>query len=885
MIGQVVSHYRIVERLGGGGMGVVFKAEDVRLRRAVALKFLAEDHFEDPAARERFEREARSASGLNHPHICAVYDVGEHERRPFIVMEFLEGATLKQRIAAGHFTIGQILELGLHVADALDAAHARGIVHRDIKPANIFVTARGDAKVLDFGLAKLDDRVGQARTDVPTEKDLTSPGTAVGTVAYMSPEQALGRPLDGRTDLFSLGVTLYEVATRQRPFRGETTAAIFNAILSREPAPATSLNAELPVELERLLAKCLEKDRELRYQSARELLADLKRFRRHAADPATDTPTSSGTARSRAARRAWLWPAVGAGLLAALLGAWAVARNRREPQLPPTITPITTDGGLKDAPRLSPDGERVAYVWTPPGADNRDIYVKGVEPGTRPVRLTENPVDDLGPAWSPDGRQIAFVRTTEHAASIYVMPSLGGLERKLVDLPGPVFNEGDALEPIPALSWFPDGQSLAYAEQAPGKSSRILRVSLATLETIPLTSPPAEISGDAFPELSPDGRRLAFVRSSSRPWGDRDVWVQPVDRPEPRRLTFGRYGWCWGLSWTPAAGEVLFSANAGVQRMARVSLEGGAPMPLVGAGDNAVSGSIRGARLVYAQRSPTPSAIMRLPGRESNGSRTPERLIASAGDTGEPAYSPDGRKIAFASSRGGVPNIWVSDADGTHPFQVTSFTSHCGTPRWSPDGRRLVFDSLQNGNWDVYLVDLEGGTPRNLTRDPSEDNTATWSRDGRFVYFGSSRSGSREIWKVPSEGGTPLQLTHTGGSYGIESADGRFVYYANRSRDAGIWRMPASGGEPVEVVKGSLGSDDFAVGTRGLYYIEGRSGASRGSFAFQYLDFESRKVSLLFRREGPIFLRSPSVSPDEKWLLYEETPLLTSELMLVENFR
>ena len=305
-------------------------------------------------------------------------------------------------------------------------------------------------------------------------------------------------------------------------------------------------------------------------------------------------------------------------MLAAAFGAWAITRNPREPDEPLTITPFTTDGGLKDAPRLSPDGERVAYVWTPPGADDRDLYVKGVEPGTRPIRLTENPADDISPAWSPDGRQLAFVRTIENGASIYVMPSLGGQERKLVDLPGPVLTEGDALEPIPALSWSSEGQSLVYAEQAPGRSSRIVRLSLATLETNPLTSPPIASSGDAFPELSPDGRRLAFVRSSSQPWGDRDVWVQPVDSPEPRRLTFGRYGWCWGLSWSPAGDEVLFSAHAGVQRMARVSLRGGAPRPLVGAGQNAVSGSVRGDRMVYAQRSATPSAIVRLSGRESD---------------------------------------------------------------------------------------------------------------------------------------------------------------------------------------------------------------------------------------------------------------------------
>ena len=579
MIGQVVSHYRIVERLGAGGMGVVYKAEDTRLHRAVAVKFLPEAHFEDQAARDRFEREAQSASALNHPHICTIYDVGEHERRPFIVMECLEGRTLKSRIAAERFTTEEILDLGLHVTDALDAAHAKGIVHRDIKPANIFLTRRGDAKVLDFGLAKLGERESEPQTEAPTalpEKQLTSPGTAVGTVAYMSPEQALGRPLDARTDLFSLGVVLYEMATRQPPFRGETSAAIFNEILNREPAPVVRANPELPDELDRLLRKCLEKDRELRYQSARELLTDLKRLRRDTTSGASAVHASSTASRAPRGRSRWLWPAAGAVVLAAGAVGWAVVRVRPEPAGPVTITPFTTDGGWKGWPQLSPDGERVAYVWNPPGVGNADIYVKAVGPGTRPIRLTEHSGNDLSPAWSPDGRQIAFVRILDARASLYSMPSLGGQERKLIDVPGPAIVEANEL--VAAVSWAPDGQSLVYAEKAPGElRARVVRLALASLERSPLTSPPEESTGDFYPQLSPDGRQLAFVRSGSRSWGDRDVWVQPLAGGAARRLTFGRYGYCWGLSWTPAAGEILFSGGLGSARTGAGEREGWRP--------------------------------------------------------------------------------------------------------------------------------------------------------------------------------------------------------------------------------------------------------------------------------------------------------------------
>jgi Tol biopolymer transport system component len=869
-------------------MGVVYKAEDTRLHRDVALKFLPDTRFGDTEARARFEREAQSASALNHPHIATVHDVGEHEGQPFIVMECLEGQTLRQRIESRRFTAEELLDLGLQVADALDAAHGKGIVHRDVKPANIFVTTRGHAKVLDFGLATLGDREapGVDSALATRDKHLTSPGTALGTVAYMSPEQALGKPVDLRTDLFSLGVVLYEMATGTQPFRGDTSAAIFDGILNKTPTSPLRLSPELPSEVARIIDKCLEKDPELRYQSARELMADLKRLRRDTTSGKPAMPAAGASASGPPRRRAVLWAVPLGVALAAGAGWWAMkGRPRKAPAGPITITPFTTDRGGKYAPRLSPDGERVAYSWTGPDDDNWDIYVKAVGQGTKPLRLTEGQAFHGSPAWSPDGKEIAFVRATADGGAIYVVPSMGGQQRKLVDLVGPLLAAGNYFVPI--LSWSPDGQWLALGEKASEDApARIMSLSLATLEKRPLTAPPPGSAGDFEPEVSPDGRQIAFVRSGSRSWGNQDIWVQLVTGGEARQLTFGKYRFATSLSWTPDGAEVIFSigtASAG-GRMARVSVAGGAPEPVVGVGESALQGSICGNRMVYIQSEPSVTDIWRLAHPASSARReAPQKLLLASMN---PAYAPDGRTIAFESRRGGPNGIWLGEADGSRPVQLTRFKSDSGTPRWSPDGRRLAFDSLEAGNWDIYVVGTDGGAPRRLTADPSEDAIGTWSRDGRSIYFNSDRSGRTELWKVAAEGGTAVQVTRGGGYYALESEDGRSLYYS-KEQVSGVWRAPLAGGQESQVVSGPVPWQSWALGHHGLYYstTEDRVPVRRVRLTIEYLDFASGRTTPLLIREGGAFWGGLAVSPDEKWILFGEAQPWQADLALIENFR
>jgi serine/threonine protein kinase/WD40 repeat protein len=895
--------HEIVGLIGIGGMGEVYRARDTRLDRDVAIKVLPSSVSRSEERRQRFQREARAISSLQHPNICTLFDVGRHEGTDYLVMEFLEGETLAARLQRGRLGLDLSLRYAAEVADALDSAHRREIVHRDVKPANIFITSRGEAKVLDFGLAKLGDLHSDEATTATAAalQVFTMPGVAMGTAAYMSPEQARGEELDGRTDIFSLGAVLYEMLTGKLAFPGNTPATMFKAILDETPPAPSQMVPALPAQVDLVIDKALEKDRDLRYQSAADFRSDLNRLKRDASSGrafATVAPVKKRTG----PRMKWLLACVAGLLGVGIVGAfWLMRQKHSERVANIQLIPLTTYPGIAQHPSLSPDGSQVAFSWNGPNEKNFDIYIKTAAAGTAlavpPLRLTTDPADDINPVWSPDGTSIAFLRKTnpENQFKVLLIPALGGPERKLTDISIPETGWLYA----PYIAWMPDNQSLVITDRPSSEHPTALYLlSTRTGEKQQLTFPPEGVLGDSCVTIPVDGKAIAFRRANTAGQWSGGIYVVGLDEnikpqgdprqvsPEPGPALQGRlFDWSCA-AWTADGRRLVFPYDLGlwtapVSVNNRAPIRGQATMAIeTGTGVNGLSVSRVSARLAYALVSGGGQTIwrMRIPLAHERPD-PPTKLLSLIGGGFAQQYSPDGAKFAFETGQSGSVEIWVCSNEGLDCSQLTSMGGRAtGVPTWSPDGKQIAFYSNLDGNSQIYIIPIEGGATHRLTSDASGAMFARWSRNGEWIYFSSKKSGASQIWKVPSHGGEVVQVTRKGGLVCSESPDGKWLYFAGEGTDSSLWKMPVGGGPETQVLP-AVTRWNFAVVEDGIYFMT-RTG---DGFAIKFLNSITGKTELIAPIGDGYF--GFSVSPDRKWILYTQGVPLSSKLVLADGFR
>ncbi len=788
MIGKTVSHYKIIEEIGTGGMGVVYKAEDTKLQRTVALKFLPPELTRDSDAKARFIREAQAASALEHNNICNIHQIDETEDGLlFIAMACYEGRTLKQQLATGPLPVDQAINIAIQIGQGLLRAHEEGIVHRDIKPANIFITDRDEVKILDFGLAKL---AGQAQ--------LTKDSSTLGTIAYMSPEQCSGGEVDQRTDIWSLGVVLYEMLTGKLPFKGDYEQAVIYAILNEKPEQISELRSGLSKELERTVHKTLIKNSDKRYQSTGEFLSDLKALKGAHHLPQREKKFSMAIPKALKGILVvvCLLVFLGIGYLLTRSGDSKVFQIKH-------TSPLTTAPGLEQDPSWSPDGTRITYASDESG--NMDIWVHQIAAGQR-VNLTKDYLGyDGKPAWSPDGEWIAFISDRD-GGGIFMMPALGGIPKQIISLSFAISLSRTGS--IPDISWSPDGSELAYAI-----AGSLYTISSAggVPSTLPLP-PTVLIVGYSEPVWSPNGERIACTGFVAPGVSTSQIWSVRCDGNDPLPVTRGKA--CNSSPiWSPDGRQLFFLSDRGGSRdvwWLPVDSRGKPTDPALpltaGVGVGAIALSKDGKKLAYTkivERSNIWSVPM-----VPDCTLTLDDALALTAENNyieQLDFSPDGEWIAFDSNRRGNMDIWIMRKDGSKLRQLTTNQAHDWYPQWSPDGKKILFHSLRSGNRDLFVIPEGGGALIQLTNHPAEDLAAIWSPDGQKIAFFSNRSGNMDVWMMPSDGGEPQQLTsHQAQDLNaIWSPDGkRLVFSTKRTGYTELFFMPEEGGEAVQLTRG-----------------------------------------------------------------------------------